>query len=75
MGDRVTRVDVENLRRAVATSGHVATILAESHAAHDTLMRKVVDKVNVEYTAGSRVEDGEPITTFLLQVLRELLNV
>ena len=75
MGNRMSGLDIEDLRRAVTAGRDEAAVQAESHTADDTLVGKVVDQVDVEHTAGTRVEDGEPITTFLLQVLRELLNV
>jgi hypothetical protein len=75
MSHGVSSLDIENLCRAVATCRYKATVHTEAHAADDTLMGKVVDQVDVEDTAGAGVEDGKPIATFLLQVLRKLLNV
>jgi hypothetical protein len=75
MRNRVASVDIENLRGAVAACCHIPAVHAEAYTADDTLMRKVVDKVDVQDTPGARVEDGEPIAALLLQVLWQLLNV
>jgi hypothetical protein len=75
MSHGVSSLDIEDLCGAVATCRHEATVETEAHTADDTLMGQVVDQVDIEDTAGARVEDGEPIAALLLQVLRELLNV
>ena len=75
MGDGVTGLDVEDLCRSVATGCDPPTVQAEADAAHYTLMGQVVNQVNVENSPRARVEDGEPIATLLLQVLRQLFNV
>ena len=68
-------LDIEDLRRAVTAGRDEAAVQAEAHTADDTLVGKVVDQVDVEHTAGTRVEDGEPVTALLLQVLGQLLDV
>jgi hypothetical protein len=75
MSHGVSSLHIENLCGAVATCRYKATIHTEAHTADDTLMGKVVDQVDIEDTAGAGVEDGEPIAAFLLQVLRQLLDV
>ena len=75
MGNRMSGLDIENLRRTVAASRDVAAVQAEPHTTNNTLVRKVVDQVNVEHAAGTGVEHGEPVTALLLQVLGQLLDV
>jgi hypothetical protein len=75
MRDGVTSLDVEDLSRAVATGGNISTVQTETHAAHDTLMRQVVDQVDVENTSRSRIEDGKPVASLFLQVLWQLLDI
>jgi hypothetical protein len=75
MSHGVSSLHIENLRGAVATGCYKATVKTEAHTTNNTLMGKVVDKVDIEDTSGAGVEDGEPIATFLLQVLRQLLDV
>jgi hypothetical protein len=74
VGDRVARLDVEDLGRAVAASGDVAAVETEAHTADDTLVGQVVDEVDVEDAAGAGVEDGEPVGALLLEVFGQLLD-
>lgn len=69
MGNGVSSLDIENLCGAVATGRNKAAVQAETHAADDALMRKVVDQIDIEHTTRTRVEDCEPVTALLLQVL------
>lgn len=73
VADLLTSVDIEDLGGAVATSCDVSAIGAESYAAHNALMRKVVNELDVQLTSCSRVEDGEPVITLSLQVRRKLI--
>jgi hypothetical protein len=75
MCDWVSGIDLEDLSRAVAASGYKAAVETEAHTAHDALVGKVVDQVNVQHTLCARIEDGEPILALLLKVLWQLLNI
>lgn len=68
-------VDVEDLSRSIAPSSNIFTIPAESYTAHNTLVNKVVDKINIKHPADSRVENGIPITSFTLEMRRYLFRV
>jgi hypothetical protein len=50
MRDGTPGLDVEDLGRAVAASGDKSSVQAETYAAHDTLMRQVVNQVDVKDT-------------------------
>jgi hypothetical protein len=69
MRNRVSGLDVEDLGRAIATGRYTAAIKTKTHTADHTLMRKVVNEVNVQNSSRTRIEDCEPIATLLLQVL------
>jgi len=68
MGKETTVFNVEDLGGPVATGSDVLAIMAETDAAHNALMRKVVDQVNIEHTAHTVVENGEPVGTLALEV-------
>lgn len=75
MADLLTGIDIEDLRRPVAAGGDIATIMAEAHAADDTLVRKVVEKVHIKLAVYARVEHRMPILALALQMRWELLRV
>ena len=75
MSNRVSCLDVENLCRAVAACGYPPAVQAEAHAAHDALMRQIVDQVDIENAPRAWIEDGKPVASFLLEGLGQLLNV
>lgn len=70
----LTAFDVENLGRSVTASGHKATIPAETHAAHDTLMGKVMDQLDIEHPTYTGIEDSIPVFSLAFQVRRESVN-
>lgn len=61
-------VHIKDLSTAVATSGNVASIVAESDTAHYTLMRKIVHKVYFEPATLARVVNSMPVFTLTLQM-------
>jgi hypothetical protein len=71
----VSGLNIEDLSRAVATSGDIATVKAEAHTADYTLMRQVVDQINIEYTPSPGVEDCVPVVTLPLVLSRQLLDI
>jgi hypothetical protein len=75
MGNWVASVDIENLSRAVASGSNKTAVQAKTHAANNTLMRKVVHEVDIQHTLCMRVEDGKPIGCFLLVVIRQRIKI
>lgn len=75
MSTQLASLDVKNLSGAVATRSDVTTVGAEADAAHNTLVRQGVDQVDVQDTADTRVENGEPIRAFPLEPLVNMLRV
>jgi len=70
MADGSSRLHIEDLGGAIAARRNEATVGTESHATDDTLVGQVVDEVDIEDTACTRVEDGIPVLPVLLQVVR-----
>lgn len=75
MGAQLTTLNIEDLSGAVATSGNVTTIGAEANAAHNALVGQSVDQVDIQYTADTGIEDGEPILTLPLEPLVNVLRI
>lgn len=73
--DLLTRLDVKDLRRAVAAGGNVLAVMAESHAADDTLVGERVDQVDVKNALNLGVEDGVPVIASLLVVRSNRINL
>lgn len=68
--DLLSRDDVENLGRSIATSGNIFPIMAKADAADDTLVLQSVKQVDVKDSWNLRVEDCEPIRLNLFLMLR-----
>jgi len=68
------RLDIEDLRRAVAASGNKPPIKAESHTANHTLVGQVVDQVHVKDTPRAWVEHCEPVRPLFLEVIWQLFD-
>jgi len=62
----LSRVNVEYLRGAVASGGHILAVKAESHAAHHAIVDKVVNEIDVEHSWHLWIEHSEPILPFPL---------
>ena len=75
VADLLASIHIEDLRRAVATSRNKATVVAETHAAHDTLMCQVVNKLHIKSAVYAWVEHGMPILSLALKVGRQLLRL
>lgn len=75
MRNRVSRLNIEDLGRTIATGCNITTVKTEAHAADDTLVRQVVDEVDVEDAPCPRIEDGVPVVAFPLVLSRQLLDV
>jgi hypothetical protein len=71
----VSGLNIEDLSRAVATSGDIATVKTEAHTADYTLVRQVVDQVDIEYAPSPGVEDSVPVVTLPLVLSRQLLDI
>ena len=52
---------IKDLCRSVATSRDVFSVVAESDATYNTLVRKSPDEINIKHTRHFWVEDGKPI--------------
>ena len=75
MADLLSSDNIEDLCRPVAASSHVLAVGAEANTAHHTLVNKVVNKVHIQSTHNTRVEDSVPILTRTLQSGRQLVGV
>lgn len=75
MAHLLARIHIEDLGAPVASGGDEATIVAETHTAHHTLMRQVVHEIHVEPTVHTRVEDSVPVVTLALEVRWELVRL
>ena len=67
--------NVEDLGRAVASSGNIFSIVTESNTAHYTLMLKSMDEINIEHTGHFWIEDRKPILLYLFLRRRQTLEV
>lgn len=68
MLDLLATLDVEDLSRSVATSSNKSSIAAETNTADYTLVGQVVDELNVQGAADTRVENSVPVFTLALEV-------
>ena len=71
----LTSDNVKDLCRPVAASSHVLAVRTEANAAHDTLVNKVVHKVDIQPAHDARVEDSMPVLTRTLQGRRQFRRV
>jgi Na+/H+ antiporter NhaA len=62
----LTSVYVEDLGRTIAAGCQVFTIATEAHAADNTVVNQMMDKVDIEHPLHLWVEDSIPISTFFL---------
>lgn len=74
MTDLLAGINVEDLRAAIAPGRHILTIIAEANTAHNTLVGKVVNQLNVKRAALAGVEDSMPIFTLALEMWWELIG-
>jgi hypothetical protein len=75
VADLLTGPHVEDLGTAIAACCDVLSVVAEANAAHNTLMGKIVNEVNFESAAFSRVVDRMPVFTLALEVWWKLFRV
>lgn len=73
--DLVSRDDVVDLSRLVATSRDVLAIHAEANTADNALVGQGVDQVHIEHAWNSRVEDDKPIIPCLLVLRGQTLDI
>lgn len=73
--DLLSRVHVEDLCGSVAASGDVLTVKAESNTADDAVMLQRMKHIDIENTLNLGVEHGMPISTSLLVLRRNGVNV
>lgn len=73
--DLATGLDIIDLGGSVAASSDIATITTEADTAHDTVVRQVVDKLDVESSRNLWVEVGIPVVTLVLELCRQLIAV
>jgi hypothetical protein len=66
--DFLSSHDIKNLCRSVAAGGYIFSVVAEADAAHNTLVLKSVDKINIKYAGYLRVEDSKPVRLDFLLV-------
>ena len=57
----LSRSHIKDLCRSVATSRDVFSVVAESDAAHNTLVRKCPNEIYIKNSWNFWVEDGKPI--------------
>jgi hypothetical protein len=72
---RASGFDVEDLGRAVATSGNITAVKTEAHAADNTLVGQVMNQIDVEDAPCPWVEDGVPVVAFPLVLRGQLLDI
>ena len=75
VADLLSSVHIEDLGTAIATSGNVAAVIAETNTAHNTLMCKIVHQINIESARCTRVVDGVPVFAYALEMRWKLLRV
>lgn len=71
----VSRDDIIDLGRLVATSRDVLAIHAEPDTADHALVRKGVDEIHIEHARNSRVEDDKPVIPCLLVLRGQALDI
>jgi len=62
--DLLTRLDIEDLSRSIATSRYMLSVTAETDAADDTRMGQVMNQLYVKNTLYFWVEHGIPVIAF-----------
>lgn len=73
--DLLSRDDVVDLSRLVATGRHVLAVHAESDAADNAFVGQSMDQVHVQNARYRRVEDHKPIVSSLLVLRRKTLDI
>jgi hypothetical protein len=61
VGDLRAGVDVVDLSRSVTTGRNESSIVTKSHTAHDTLVRQVVNEVDIQSATHLGIEHGMPV--------------
>lgn len=62
----LARLNVVNLSGTVAAGGYVLAVMAEAHAADNTLVCESVDKIDIQHARHVLVKDDEPVVTRFL---------
>jgi len=75
MSHEIARRNLENLSRSVTSRCNKSSINAEPYTTHNALMRKIVDKVNIQNSSSAGIEDGKPVRPLLLEVVWQLIDV
>lgn len=70
MSNCLTCLDVENLRRSVASGGNEPAIKTETDTANHALVGQIVDQIHIEHTTRARIEYRKPILSFFFEVIR-----
>lgn len=73
--DLVASRDIKDLSGAVAAGGHILSIGAEPHTAHNALVLEGVEQIHVENARHVGVEYDKPVISRLLGVGGKTLNV
>jgi len=71
----LSRHDVKNLSRSVATRCDIFSVVTKANAADNTLVLKGVKEINIQNSWNFWVEDGKPIRLDLLLVGRQTFQV
>jgi len=75
MSDLVAVLDIEDLCGAVATCRDISSVATETHAAHDTWMCQVVNKLDVKHARYSWVENSIPVVAFAFEAGWETVDL
>jgi hypothetical protein len=74
VADLLSSIHIEYLRTTIAASRDKATIMAETNAAYNALMREIVHKIDIKPTWHARVENGMPVFALALEMWWKLVR-